>query len=1334
MKTSKRRTDKEREHSKDDILNKKQEERSKKSVYSVSTPRNFVQKSSAADIYARKDAVKAPKKIASNRNNDVSPMKDLLKSSSSSVSQVSTRSYKSKTPVKDVKAIPLSARSAVKSVNAPNRKLPFTNVTVNSPIVKRKLNLEDEGAKVLTKTEIKVAGKRERTNTRTLDEAEIKVLTSDVVDNNTELLKLNQTLSAQPKAFFIDLEDKKIKDKSSDEEVSYEDDFESYESDFDSYHSESNRSSAGDANASDDDDGCDNNVHHESSSREESKLDSGNFDLPERHKDRINPMEYIDEVPESDKKISLTDEGFQDMSSGLSSMKTLHVDILDRPLFIDFTESDANRKRRKIFERLRKRAEDITSMVKFHEISYNLFEMKPIPYELYMASFGRYNYTQTSVQTFDDGVSEEVQTEEVLMCSKWTQHPIEFSNQIIHLNGQDYLNNTTEKFHNKDVMNKVNISDTYINNPLRIYFEQKDGVGNDTVLPYDGYKNKLKKNQYDANKLRKFMKRVESRVCNVLSKNAGNINMSNLVRTSKFPFSTGYMAICTKSLNEESLVKDTEITGVVFSDSKSNLIITIHKKFTVGVLKNKCALCLWDLSVARVEPLKTLMASDDVRIGKFRGSTDGYFVGALEDGSISLWDLSEEAWWSHDANTLADDRVRESNLSQCELDREWNLRNNSNYVKVGNFDLPERHKDRINPMEYIDEVPESDKKISLTDEGFQDMSSGLSSMKTLHVDILDRPLFIDFTESDANRKRRKIFERLRKRAEDITSMVKFHEISYNLFEMKPIPYELYMASFGRYNYTQTSVQTFDDGVSEEVQTEEVLMCSKWTQHPIEFSNQIIHLNGQDYLNNTTEKFHNKDVMNKVNISDTYINNPLRIYFEQKDGVGNDTVLPYDGYKNKLKKNQYDANKLRKFMKRVESRVCNVLSKNAGNINMSNLVRTSKFPFSTGYMAICTKSLNEESLVKDTEITGVVFSDSKSNLIITIHKKFTVGVLKNKCALCLWDLSVARVEPLKTLMASDDVRIGKFRGSTDGYFVGALEDGSISLWDLSEEAWWSHDANTLADDRVRESNLSQCELDREWNLRNNSNYVKLQQQRYVAQVSAFTSSGINVCEDVSVDSIVGLEFTDYTGSVGSDVIGQICSLQRIGVLTIWSIIRERAVKSDIGKALWSKIKLRRSQVIVLSEYLEANRTVGTDFNLNSAKKRIAARKREKNIIKRQHSRPKSSSTFNLDRTDSVAINKTDTNFWENGIICSDLKIIHLKVDNYLVGKNLGEVLCCMKNMGGVKINRFTVASKLLNHGYVLANYETTLLSGGHRYWNHQLVFSHRLQSSTHFGLQ
>ncbi|CAG9574287.1 unnamed protein product [Danaus chrysippus] len=879
MKTTKRRTDRELEHSKDDILNKKQEERTKKSVYSVSTPRNFIQKSSTADIYAGKDAVKAPKKIASNRNSDVSPMKDLLKSSSSSVSQISTSS-KNKTPAKNSKAIPLSARSAVNSIKAPNRKLPLTNVTVNSPIVKRKLNLDDEGAKVLHKTESKVARKRERTNTRTLDEAEIKVLTSELVDNNTELLKLNKKLSAQPKAFFIDLEDKKTKDKSSGEEVSYEDDFESYESDFDSYHSESNRSSTGDVDCSDDD-GSDKNVHHESSSKEESKLDSGNFDLPERNKDRINPMEYIDEGPESYKKISLTDEGFQDMSSGMSSMKTLHVDILDRPLFIDFTKSKANRKRRKIFERLKRRAEDILSMVKFHEISYNLFEMKPIPYELYMASYGRYNYIQTSVQTFDDGVSEEVQTEEVLCSTKWTQHPIEFSNQIIHLNEQDHSNNSTQKFNNNNMMNEANIIDTYIKNPLRIYFEQKNGAGNDKVLPYIEYRNKLKKNQYDANKLRKFMKRVESRVFNVLSKNAGNINMSNLVKTSKFPFSSGYMSICTKSLNEKSLLKDTEITGVVFSDSKSNLIITIHKKCTAGVFKDKCALCLWDLSVARVEPLKILMASDNVKIGKFRGSTDGYFVGALEDGSINLWDLSEEAWWSNDVTTLVDDSVKESNLTQCELDREWNLRNNSNYLK--------------------------------------------------------------------------------------------------------------------------------------------------------------------------------------------------------------------------------------------------------------------------------------------------------------------------------------------------------------------------------------------------------------------------QQQYILQVSAFTSSGINVCEDISVDRIVGLEFTDYTGSNGSDVIGQICSLQRIGILTIWSIIRERRIKSDIGKALWSKIKLKRSQVIVLSEHLEANRTIGADFNLNSAKKRIAARKREKNIIKRQNSRPKSSSTLQSDKTNSVAIDKIDTNFWVNGIICSDLKIIHLKVDNYLIGKNFGEVLCCMKKLGAVIINRFPVAS-------------------------------------------
>lgn len=254
----------------DNLATTKAEDKLKKTIYSVSTPRNFVQKSSAADIYASKSStqsVKAPKKSSAHasKTTNVSPMKDLLKSSSSSVSQISTKSNRlksinsvndSKTP-RYTNSVPTSSKSGVV------KKLPFTNVTVNSPVTKKKIigvnkdNEKETGKRKPheeDKSDIKINNKvknrsydiqktkndsvnrddikanqkkrsenipvklinqkmvpeRKRTKTRTLDEEEIKILTPDVVDNNFELLNLKNKLTAQPKAFYVELNEPKV--------------------------------------------------------------------------------------------------------------------------------------------------------------------------------------------------------------------------------------------------------------------------------------------------------------------------------------------------------------------------------------------------------------------------------------------------------------------------------------------------------------------------------------------------------------------------------------------------------------------------------------------------------------------------------------------------------------------------------------------------------------------------------------------------------------------------------------------------------------------------------------------------------------------------------------------------------------------------------------------------------------------------------------------------------------------------------------------------------------------------------------------------------------------
>ncbi|XP_045540808.1 uncharacterized protein LOC106713405 [Papilio machaon] len=671
------------------------------------TPRNYLQNTSTSDIYGKKkaDVSQAPKKAFSSTLNtarNISPMKDYLKSTST----VSVRKTSTKMAVEKKVETKVNLHSArtprVVKAQAP------ANVTVNSPILRRSVELKKEKSnlstgrpKNITNQPNKVAdGKsnmadiflRQRSKTRTLDENEVKVLKADVVDNNVEMQNLSKKLSAKPKAFFVDLngdEAKVEKEKSSEEDISYEDDFESYESDFDSYHSESNNDGNSTTDNDQNSDKEESDVHLMAKDEinckenEEKMLDSGNFDLrdPQRSAQKKTPLDFIDEVTEDcDKRISLTDEGFQDMStSSVSSMKTVHVDVLDRPLFIDFAVSKRNRKKRRVFQQLEQRAKDILSMVTLHEMTYTLFEMQPIPYDLYMATFGGRNSTQVAVQTFEDGVTEEVQTEEILFENKWTQHPIEFSKHI-HVKEKVVQRSTSNDFLSKLSLLKQNDktekydNEAYNNNQLRIFLEQKDGVGTDEILPHEIYKSKLKKCDFNVNRLKKFLKKTESRISYILSLNAGNTDIFNLTKSSKFPFSTGYITINIQ--NNAIFYKDLKVINVIISENKDNLLVTVHEKSSKDF--QKCILCLWDLSGVLKEPIKLLIAPDNVSIGQFRGGADGIIVAALEDGSIHLWDLSEKATWINDTSdekTTNSVEIDTTRMTQTEIDREWNLKN-----------------------------------------------------------------------------------------------------------------------------------------------------------------------------------------------------------------------------------------------------------------------------------------------------------------------------------------------------------------------------------------------------------------------------------------------------------------------------------------------------------------------------------------------------------------------------------------------------------------------------------------------------------------------------------
>lgn len=145
MHTSQKKSD--RLKSDDKPSKKMLDEKLKKSTPNVTTPHSFAQRRSAVDVYGQKknvvNSARAPKKVV---NTSVSGTKDYLKSSPSSISQTTY----DRTPTFKKESKPQTVDLARRTSKA-TKSVPLLNVTVNSPVVKRKLNLNREPDKVFKK-------------------------------------------------------------------------------------------------------------------------------------------------------------------------------------------------------------------------------------------------------------------------------------------------------------------------------------------------------------------------------------------------------------------------------------------------------------------------------------------------------------------------------------------------------------------------------------------------------------------------------------------------------------------------------------------------------------------------------------------------------------------------------------------------------------------------------------------------------------------------------------------------------------------------------------------------------------------------------------------------------------------------------------------------------------------------------------------------------------------------------------------------------------------------------------------------------------------------------
>ncbi|VEN54934.1 unnamed protein product [Callosobruchus maculatus] len=381
----------------------------------------------------------------------------------------------------------------------------------------------------------------------------------------------------------------------------YEDDFNSYESDFEKYSTSSNSLNVDDTTGGDTSSISSSESHlfapvelksatkrlSSAGTEEEKKMDSGHYDMPDyKHKQILdNIKEYVEKENanldvQRNNTASLSDEGFEDQ-------KSLQ--------FINFLDAQKKTIRRRSMEIRRRRGEDILSMIKLDSFSYTLFDLAPVPYEVFIKNYGRSNTVQSATQTGDDDIDEEIQTDDVSCNAKWTQIPVCFS--------------------------KLNPDDATF---WKTYKNEYLGVGSEYDVEPDSV-NRMCNENY----LNKFLISAGTLVTKILEERSSG-KFSDLKKNSReLPFSDGFISFNTTNV----ILEGSRVDHISFSCDNNRQFATVHNRKD----KNAYSVAIWR---AYSEEPELILESYSAISSCSIDFTSHFVYGGLHNGTIIVWNIS----------------------------------------------------------------------------------------------------------------------------------------------------------------------------------------------------------------------------------------------------------------------------------------------------------------------------------------------------------------------------------------------------------------------------------------------------------------------------------------------------------------------------------------------------------------------------------------------------------------------------------------------------------------------------------------------------------------------
>ncbi|XP_034997984.2 cytoplasmic dynein 2 intermediate chain 1 isoform X2 [Hippoglossus stenolepis] len=274
-----------------------------------------------------------------------------------------------------------------------------------------------------------------------------------------------------------------------------------------------------------------------------------------------------------------------------------HSRASQRGKFIDFVAAKQREVSKKVATKQKKRSTELLKLIDLDfSMTVSLLDLPPVnEYDMYIRTFGTANTKQAYVQCNEDNADRDIQTEEIEVCEKWTQHPPEHS-----------------------------------------------GACGDSNFSQEAQGRNMYEMNFDSQRLSAFLRSASQVLVVLLEENQAERKSLSKLRTQKdtLSFSDGSLQLNTKL----PFLYGRHISLVHFSQVQRHTMMSVHAPTTKpsAVRLDSCTLiCIWNIWEPS-RPQKILVYESEVQCCCFSPGKAILVFAGTSVGSVVLWDLREQ--------------------------------------------------------------------------------------------------------------------------------------------------------------------------------------------------------------------------------------------------------------------------------------------------------------------------------------------------------------------------------------------------------------------------------------------------------------------------------------------------------------------------------------------------------------------------------------------------------------------------------------------------------------------------------------------------------------------